>query len=295
MMSKEKRIIILGHSGFIGSHLSRFLAQSASKEIIGLSLPDVDLTDIDRAAELIPLLTPDSSIVLAAAVKRQLGDTLQIFQKNMAIAENICQLITEHPVKRIIFLSSAAVYGEETENLTISEQTPVNPTSFYGIAKYSAERLLMKVCQDNQKTSWVCLRPPLVYGLEAKGQNYGPSGFCHAALEGKPIVLWGDGSELREFIYVKDLCHAIAHLLNIEFSGELNAVSGDRYCFADIIAILKVKFPHLQVSSRPRSRSKANNAFDPQKIKSLLPPDFQFTSLEKGLSQLIAVAKISQP
>ena len=111
--------------------------------------------------------------------------------------------------------------------------------------------------------------------------------FAAAALEGTPITLWGDGTERREFIYIDDLCRLIEELISTEFEGELNVASGTSYCFADIVAALKVKFPNLEVNSRPRSRQKANNAFDARKLKSVLTPGFQFTPLEDGLSRML--------
>jgi UDP-glucose 4-epimerase len=285
-MSKVKQVVILGHSGFIGSHLERTLSASGTREVIGRSLPDIDLADPGSAARLMPYLTRDAALVLLAAVKRQFGDTLEAFQKNMAIVENVCSLLEEHPVGRVIFLSSAAVYGEETENTSISEETPVNPTSYYGIAKYSAERLLKKTCSAEHQASLICLRPPLIYGPGDKGRTYGPSGFTAAALEGAPITLWGDGTERREFIYVQDICRLIAGLLDSDFAGELNVVSGSSYCFADIVAALKEQFPNLEVNSRPRSKQKADNAFDARRIKSLLAPGFRFTSLKDRLSRI---------
>ncbi|MCX6239050.1 MAG: SDR family oxidoreductase [Bacteroidia bacterium] len=287
MTSKTKKIIILGHSGFIGSRLVRLLSESASYKIIGCSLPDVDLCNSSSATLLAPHFSPDSTIVLAAAIKRQFGDTLEAYQQNMAIVENVCRLLEAHPVKRIIYLSSAAVYGEETENTSISEQTPINPTSYYGIAKYTGERLLKKESAANQNTSLVCLRPSLIYGPGDQGRTYGPSGFCSAALEGTPITLWGDGKEMREFVFIDDICRVIERVITTEFEGELNVVSGTRYCFEDVITALKSRFPNLMVHSRQRSKPKANNAFDASKIKSLLPSDFRFTGLEEGLTRML--------
>lgn len=283
--SMPNKIIILGHSGFIGSHLERMLSATEAWNVIGRSLPDIDLTDAGQAAQLIPFMTPQSTLVLAAAVKRQFGDTLEAFHQNTAIVENICSLLETHPVKRVIYMSSSAVYGEETDNTDISELTPVNPTSYYGINKYTAERLLKKACSD--RTALVCLRPPLVYGPNDPGRTYGPSGFSTAAIEGAPITLWGDGAELREFIYIEDLCHVIELLANSDFTGELNVVSGTRYCFADVVEMLKKKMPELEVNSRPRSKQKADNAFDAARIRSLLPEDFIFTSLEAGLAKIL--------
>ena len=287
MTSKVPNVFILGHSGFIGSHLGRALLESGTWEVTGRSLPDIDLTVFNSARQLVPYFTPRTTLVLAAAVKRQFGDTLEAFRQNVAIVENVCRLLETHPVRRVIFFSSAAVYGEETGNTCINEQTPVNPTSFYGIAKYTAERLLKKTSEASQQTSLVCLRPPLVYGAGDKGRSYGPAGFCAAAQEGTSITLWGDGSELREFIYIDDICRLIEVLIGSEFSGELNVASGTRYCFADVVAVLKSRMPDLEVNTRPRNRQKADNAFDACKIKSLLPPNFKFTSLEAGLARIL--------
>ncbi len=286
MMSKSK-IVILGHSGFIGSHLEQLLSKSTNWDVIGRSLPDVDITNQDHVSQLIPFFLPDTTLVLAAAVKRQFGDTIEVLRQNMLIIENICRLLETDPVRRVIFMSSAAVYGEETENTDISELTPVNPTSYYGINKYTGERLLRKACAENQQTSLVCLRPPLVYGPNDQGRTYGPSGFATAGLEGVPITLWGDGAELREFIYIEDLCRVIEFFADNEFEGELNVVSGISYCFADVVTILKGKLPNLEVKTRSRSKQKANNAFNAQKIKSLLPINFRFTTLEDGVARIL--------
>ncbi len=286
MMSKSK-IVILGHSGFIGSHLEQLLSKSSNWDVIGRSLPDVDITNQDHVSQLIPFFLPDTTLVLAAAVKRQFGDTIEALRQNMLIIENICRLLETYPVRRVIFMSSAAVYGEETENTDISELTPVNPTSYYGINKYTGERLLRKACTENQQTSLVCLRPPLVYGPNDQGRTYGPSGFATAALDGVPITLWGDGAELREFIYIEDLCRVIEFFADNEFEGELNVVSGISYCFADVVTILKGKLPNLEVKTRSRSKQKANNAFNAQKIKSLLPINFRFTTLEDGVARIL--------
>jgi UDP-glucose 4-epimerase len=286
-MSDTGEIVIFGHSGFIGSHLETAL-QAKGMKVIGKSLPEVDLSDPSDINKISTYLTPSTTIVLAAAVKRQFGDTLEAYKMNLAIVENVCSLIMQSPVKRIIFFSSAAVYGEETHNTNISEETQVNPTSYYGIAKYTSERLLAKAVKTNLATTLVCLRPPLAYGPGDKGKTYGPSGFSGAAKEGSTITLWGDGTELREFLFIEDLCRIVAHLINSDFEGVLNAVSGTSICFADVIDFLLTDFPTLSVTTRERSKQKVDNAFDGAKLRSVLGPDFQFTSLADGLQATLA-------
>ena len=281
------RIVILGSSGFIGSHLKKHLqASENSWEVLGLSLPEVDLTRKESLFALSKFFDANTAVILCAAVKRQFGDNLESYRQNMAIVENLASLLAEHPVNRLFFMSSAAVYGEETHNLAITETTPVNPTSFYGIAKFMGERLLLKVL-SHTKTGLVFLRPPLIYGPNDPGNTYGPAGFCSSALKGDPITLWGDGTELREFVHIDDLCRIIELLIDHPFTGPLNVAIGRQSSFLEIIEILGKSTNLPQVLSRPRSKQKADNAFVPTLIQSLLPDTFSFTPLAKGVEQLM--------
>lgn len=291
MQVESKKVLILGHSGFIGSRLNAYLSQSHRWDVVGASLPALDLTNEEQSRQLLPHLGSDTTVVLAAAVKRQFGDSLQAFEANMAIVQNLCRLLEMRPVKRVVFMSSAAVYGEETENTEIVEETQVNPTSYYGLSKYSAERLLLKTCFDNGRTTLVRLRPPLVYGPNDPGRTYGPSGFSALAMEGQPIVLWGDGTELREFLFIDDLCAIIEAQLDSDFEGALNVVSGASSSFYEVTRALQKLFPNLVVDSRPRSKQKVDNAFDARKMMSQLSSDFQFTSIEQGLLRMLAPSK----
>jgi len=287
-MAYPENVVILGHNGFIGSHLSRYLEGECSLTVSGNSLPKVDLStgcDVDALAKNI---TPDSVLIILAAVKRQFGDSLDVFMQNMEIIRNVAAMIEHKPPRRVIYFSSAAVYGEETENLDIDESTDLNPTSYYGIAKYSSECILRKVCKDSGVDSLVCLRPTLIYGPGDGGNTYGPAGFSAAARNGKKITLWGDGSELREFIYINDLCRVISALIEKSSVPEiLNIASGQRYSFRDVVDHLTQRYPALEVESRARSKEKVDNAFDPGKLLDVLGRDFTFTSLHEGIEGIL--------
>jgi UDP-glucose 4-epimerase len=198
--------------------------------------------------------------------------------------ENLAAVVTARPVARVAFMSSAAVYGEETHNTSIRESTQVNPTSYYGIAKFTAECLLKKALSFAPAPSLVCFRPPLVYGPGDRGKTYGPAGFCASIHEGTPITLWGDGSEQREFLFIDDLCRMIRHVTLGDFQGSVNLVSGKSHSFQDVIECLRSISPApFEVNRRDRSKRQVDNAFDATLIHSLLPPDFAFTPLEEGV------------
>jgi UDP-glucose 4-epimerase len=200
----------------------------------------------------------------------------------MRIASSIARALLTSKPAHLLFFSSAAVYGEETENLSISEQTCVEPISWYGIAKFASERLLAKAARE-VSVPMASLRPPLVYGPGDTTNSYGPAAFCRAAANGDEVVLWGDGSELREFLYVEDCCRIAAELVLTRFEGVLNPVCGTSCSFRQVLdGVHRIAGSPLQVEEKPRSKPKVNVGFDARRFRDTLP-NFRFTSLRDGL------------
>ena len=283
-MTEISRVLVLGHTGFIGLHVvEQFRRLSPELQVTGFSHPELDLTQLAAArAVLAPHMEPSTAVVVLSGIKRQLGDTPEIFQKNLSMILNLGQLLEERPVARVVFVSSGAVYGEELDDTAISESTPVHPVSFYGIAKYASEGLLERSCRA-RNIPLISVRPPLVYGPGDASSCYGPVVFVRTALADKPVTLWGEGDELREFLYVSDLARIIQGLALQRSEGVLNAVTGRSRTFRDILAALEAVLGRpLQVESKPRSKRKVDNAYDNARLKRLLP-GFSFTSLEDGV------------
>lgn len=279
-----KRILILGHSGFIGGHLVRRLQSLPNVEIIGEALPDIDLTRSEDAEKLVPLLDAQTTVVMCAAIKRQLGDNLDTFSRNVTMAVNLCRILEKRPVARFIYFSSAAVYGEEITNLQITEETVIQPTSLYGAGKFACECLFRKII--GPPATLVILRPALIYGPNDQG-SYGPSGFVKAAVKGEPITLWGDASELREFVFVEDVARLVHRLVVHEFEGVLNIVTGKSHAFKEALDFVAQLVPlKYEVVSRSRTKSKADHRFDITRLRRSFP-DFLFTGLEEGIRRTI--------
>lgn len=281
------RILVLGHSGFIGRRVMALLGQETRRhnpscEVVGLSYPEVDLANAESARKIEPLLDERTALIMLSGIKRQLGDDADIFRRNMDMVLHMTACLERNPAGRVIFISSAAVYGEEVHNLAISERSPVCPQSYYGIAKFAAERVLHAWAASQTGVSLACVRPPLVYGPGDESRSYGPSGFIHAARNGQTITLWGDGSELREFVFVDDLARLLAELVFSGYDGMLNAASGLPASFQAILDCLRVHFPDMTVQEKPRSKSKVDNGFDATRLRSAFP-DFAFTPIEEGL------------
>jgi UDP-glucose 4-epimerase len=283
------RIVLLGHSGYIGSRLAdAFRTAAPDVPLVGRSAPSLDLTRPESVAALEDMLDSECALIVCAAIKKQLGDTLEILEQNLAIVSNVCRALAAGPVRRVVFFSSAAVYGEDVRHDVISESTPVQPTSLYGIGKFTAERLLFRVVAQHPGMSLLILRPALVYGPKEPAYYYGPSGFLGKALSQSPITLWGDGGELREFLFVDDVAALTLRLTFADTTGVLNVASGTSYTYAQAlqeIATLTGREP--AVSSRPRSKDKVDHRFDATRLREVCP-GFAFTPLQDGLRRVVA-------
>jgi UDP-glucose 4-epimerase len=284
-----KRVIVLGHTGLIGSRVLHSLRTAhPALEARGCSLDSIDLSDQAASEALAKDLNPDTAVVMCAAVKRQLGDSLAAFRKNMDIVANFAELIQKNPVARVVYLSSAAVYGEDIENLAIDESAPLTPRTYYGLSKMSAEWILTQAMAQGAARSVGLVRPATLYGPGDLPTAYGPSLFLDAAVNARPVTLWGDGSELRELIYADDVGPILAAYVFSDHSGPLNLVSGTSYTFQDALAAVeRVTGRKLEVGSRPRSKPKVDNRFDPSLLRTLVPTA-KFTPLEEGIRQMHA-------
>jgi len=278
------RVVILGHSGYIGSRLAAAF-QSSGADVVGRSVADLDLSTSGSATALAALLDPNDIVIVLAAIKKQLGDTPDVLAQNLGITMNLARAFAAKRVRRIVFFSSAAVYGEDVQHDLITENTPAEPTSFYGIGKFTAERILLKMADG---TPLLILRPALVYGPSEPGYYYGPSGFLQKALTGDPITLWGDGTELREFLHVDDVVEVARRLAESDATGVLNIVSGVSYTYQDALnAVTAIVGTPPVIMSKARTKEKVDHRFDDEALRRACP-GFRFTPLEEGLQRTAA-------
>lgn len=289
---RVRRILILGHTGFIGGHLSAYLKRELPQvEVLGRAPASLDLTQEDQARSLAELFDAETAVIMLAATKRQFGDSLDTYSRNVQMVINLCRLLQERPVARLLYFSSAAVFGEDVHNTAISEQTCVCPTSYYGAAKFAAECLLRRSFSGRPHGSLLALRPPLIYGPGDQGETYGPSGFVRAVIRGAKITLWGDGTELREFIFIDDLVRIVGQLVYHDAGGVVNVASGLSHSFRAVLNVAIALAPHrVEVESRPRTKQSVDNVFRNERLVELLP-QFAFTSLEQGMRRTFELEK----
>ena len=282
------KVLLLGHDGFIGQEVFKLFntLPKPIEDINGLSFPGIDLCNRNVVEQIAKYFTADTTVIMCSGLKKQLGDDLDIFRKNMSMVENVCEILQQCPVKQFIYFSSAAVYGEDIHNLSITEETHVNPRTFYGIAKYASERLLWKAMNKQSQTALAILRPPLIYGIGDATLGYGPTGFLYKNIHDEEIVLWGDATELREFLYVKDIARIVYEVVCSNFKGVINPVSGHSYSFQQILdQISTITREKSKISHRERTNEKIDNVFSNKLFRKFFP-SYCFTSLGSGLQEM---------
>jgi UDP-glucose 4-epimerase len=289
MLPAIRKCLVIGHSGFLGQRFIRHIqAAYPDMQVAGLSQLELDLTSGNAVQTLAPYLDPETCVVMMAAVKRQLGDDLSAFSVNLQMVENLARALQTRPVGRLVYLSSAAVYGEDIENLAISEATAPIPRSYYGIAKLTSEHLLAKIFGDSATDRLVLVRPTTIYGFDEPGTAYGPAGFLKKALAEEPITLWGDGSELRDFVYVDDAVQILAQLCLGQGSGCINIVSGESTTFRDMLATISTLLNRpLNITSRERSKNKVDQRYDNRRLRQWMP-QLKFRSVADSLGLMLA-------
>ena len=131
---------------------------------------------------------------------------------------NVLEAARLSGVKRVIFASTAAAYGNvEEELLPLREELPLAPLSFYGLTKVMVERYLV-LYHDLYGLDYVVLRFANVYGERQgdKGEGGVISIFAKRVAKGEPLTIFGDGGQTRDFIYAGDIANGIVHALMTE-------------------------------------------------------------------------------
>ena len=280
--------LVIGHSGFLGRHFcARLRLSHPAITLRGLSHEELDLMAPQSVDILSDAMDEGTCVVMMAAVKRQLGDDPDVYQANILMTVNLAKAIRQQPPGRLIYLSSAAVYGEDIGNMAITETTVPTPRSYYGLAKLAAEGLLDRAFGEPAATRLVLVRPTTIYGGDEPDSAYGPAGFTKRAKAGETIPLWGDGSELRDFVHVPDAANILCRLVNDDFAGTLNLVSGVGVSFRDILhAIEKHLGRPAALTEKTRSKDKVDQAYDNGLLRRLMP-DVRFDSIDDALEVML--------
>ncbi len=167
-------------------------------------------------------MRPELIFHLAAQmdVRRSVADPAFDAQVNVVGFVNLMESARKHGLKRVVFSSTGgAIYGEQDE-FPCTEDHPKRPVSPYGVAKLATEAYLF-FYKVEYKIDYLALRFGNVYG--PRQDPHGEAGvvaiFCGRILDGKPVTIYGDGTQTRDYVYVGDVVRAVVAAGNSNASG----------------------------------------------------------------------------
>jgi UDP-glucose 4-epimerase len=259
------KVLITGGAGFIGSHIAdRLILEGHSVAIIDnlstgredylnpkAAFHRIDITDFNALDEVFKKEKPDIVDHHAAQVNVRVSMTDPDMDAKINImgSLNVLKCALRFKVKKFIFASTGgAIYGEP-ENLPVSEDTPTNPLSPYGLAKLTVENYI-KILSNLNWLPFTILRYSNVYGPRqiVKGESGVVALFTQRMLEGKVPVIFGDGTHTRDYVYVSDVVDANLLSLNLGNGKTFNIGTATR---TDVNEVYDKLESHLKSGIKP--------------------------------------------
>ncbi len=247
----------------------------------GFSSIDLDLTS-KNAYKKISIVSKENTILIIATRASGTKDSDEMFRNELSMGTNISKLLENSKVKRCIFLSTASVYDDSSSNLKITENSKTFPSSLYGKAKLKNEDTILQICVK-KSIDYVILRCCKIYGPNDRSYSYGPSMFIKSILMNEDISLFGDGEEIRDYLYEKDLISVINKFLTEGNSGVYNISSRDPLSFTKIVELLeKYTGKNVKTKTKERTNPKIHQKIDSGKLSKELT-GIPFTAFSEGI------------
>jgi len=283
----DSPILVTGGAGFIGSHLVDALLASGQRVRVldDFSTGKRDNLPLhDERLEMLEGNVADAECVLTAmqgcaavahlaavaSVQASVDDPVATHRSNFIGTLNVCEAMRTHGVKRVLFSSSAAVYGQNGEGAAIDEDTPKSPLTPYASDKLASEYYLDFYRRQHG------LEPAVFRFFNIYGPRQDPSSpysgvisiFTERAAKGLPITVFGDGEQTRDFLYIDDLVGVLVQALNAA-SVEVGAVNVGLNQATNLLQLLQAigdvlgglpEIAHLPARAGDIRHSRADNA-----------------------------------
>jgi len=308
-MLKYKKALVTGGAGFIGSHLVEELVKSGVytisvdnyfagkkenlahlKQYDHFQEENCDVLDYERLDELFDGV----DVVFHQAASKKticINNPRLDLEINAKGTFNLLELSVKHGVKKFVHASTGSVYGE-AQYLPQDENHPLTPTSYYGCSKLAGEKYV-KIFNHLYGLDTTVLRYFHIYGSRQESSDVGGvvSIFCRNLLEGKPMTIFGDGTQQRSFSHVKDVVKANLAAAEIEgTAGEAyNCASGIKVTVSELAHLvaksLNIENPQIEYGPWTPGDIKVFD-IDNSKICETMGLDF-LTDFEKGLQETV--------
>ncbi len=276
------RVLVTGGAGFIGKYLVKSLLKkgdsvtifdnftNSTKDSIS-SLVNMGAKIIEGDITKLPDLvnaTKNQDIVIHLAAKISVSESIinpsETFSVNVDGTRNVLVACEKNYIKKLIVSSSAAVYGESSADVKLTEESETIPISPYGESKVKMEKEIRKF-KSNYDISCIILRFFNIYGI---GQSLEYAGvitkFIKKNIENKPLEIFGNGLQTRDFVSINDVISAIHNAISYDKSGTFNIASGKTITIKDLAKMIillhgkKIEIKFLDVKKGDIKHSQAN-------------------------------------
>lgn len=225
-------ILVTGGAGFIGSHLVDALLAAGQRVRVldnlsmgkrnnlpldnpALQFIEGDVADAQLVAQAVAGCDAVVHLAAVASVQASVDDPVATHQSNFIGTLNVCEAMRLHGVRRVVYASSAAIYGNNGEGVAIDEDTAKSPLTPYAADKLASEHYLDFYRRQHG------LEPAVFRFFNIFGPRQDPSSpysgvisiFTQRAQQGLPISVFGDGEQTRDFFYVGDLVELLMQAL----------------------------------------------------------------------------------
>jgi len=307
---KNKKVLVTGAAGFMGSHLSEYLANEGydvygvdnlsigrrSNIPSNITFIECDLVDSKKTRALIEDFKPPLVYHLAAWAHEGLSQFMPrlITENNYNAFLNLIIPAVNNGLERIVVASSMSVYGSQSP--PFEEKMPKKPEDIYGVAKAAMEDAT-RILADVHGFDYSIVRPHNVYGpRQALWDPYRNvvAIFINRVMKGLPPVIYGDGTQVRAFSYIDDVTPYIAKTGLVENSkGEIfNIGPLEEYTINELAKIIletfKSNLEPIYMLERPRE---VKNAFCTNAKAKRLLGYHSTTDLKKGVEKMVEWAK----
>jgi nucleoside-diphosphate-sugar epimerase len=278
-----KRVVVLGSRGFVASHLIARLG-SLGVETLALSAERCDLRDPASEAALRAQVRPDDALVFVSALTPDRGRDIRTLMMNLAMGEHVSAFLAQAPCSHVIYISSDAVYADDCN--PVRETSCCDPSSNHGLMHLVRERMLAQTLKP-PGCPLLILRPSLLFGVGDTHNGYGPNRFLRTALAEKRITLFGAGEEMRDHVWVEDLCRLAVLGLGHRSEGVLNVATGQSVSFGDIARMIAGGVGGgVEVVETPRQNPVTHRHFDiSETLRSF--PTFAYTPIDEALGSVL--------
>jgi UDP-glucose 4-epimerase len=301
-----KKVLVTGGAGFIGSHtVDLLLAENIPVRVLdnlssghrsnlpdshpGLEFIEGDITDSDTVEEVMRGVSHCLHLAAQVSVEASIEDPVNSAMQNIIGFVNILNTAHNAKLERLVFASSAAIYGEPSQ-IPLPEDTQKLQLSPYGLEKQVNEEYA-DLYRRVSGFSSLGLRFFNVYGprQDPKSPYAGVIAlFVDRISQGRNLSIYGDGQQTRDFIYVEDVARAIIAALGCQFSGACNIATGRQITLLELIEVLsEITGNRCEVSFKSaRDGDIRHSLANVERMNQELGVSTQ-TTIEQGLSQLL--------